>query len=158
MEVAVTTGDPLADFDSKVVIVGTNAGNIVSCAAGYAQMTYLKEHQDTVYPYLKEQGERLAHEVVAFAQEKNIPFRMMGVESAFCAHFLEDEPEHMRQLEENANMIAGKLLSYYMRRHGVYMSDTHVAFISTAHTPADMDELIQAFKGSLTDMRADGFC
>ncbi len=158
MEVAVTTGDPRQDISTKVVIVGTNAGNIVSCAAGFAQMSYLHEHQDTVYPYLKEQGERLEKEVTAFARKENIAFRMMGMESAFICHFLEDEPEDLRQLEENANMVAGKLLSYYMRRHGVYMSDTHVAFISTAHKPEDIDELIGAFKNSLTDMHADGWC
>jgi glutamate-1-semialdehyde 2,1-aminomutase len=83
---------------------------------------------------------------------------MMGMESAFIAHFLEDDPENLRQLEANANMVAGKLLSYYMRRHGVYMSDMHVAFLSTAHTPEDVDEVIGAFKNSLTDMRADGWC
>ncbi|UCD58500.1 MAG: aminotransferase class III-fold pyridoxal phosphate-dependent enzyme [Candidatus Hydrogenedentota bacterium] len=158
MDVAVTSGDPVEDVKTKVHMVGTNVGNIVSCAAGFAQMNYLKENQDTVYPYLKEQGERLADEVSSFARESNLPFRMMGIESAFIVHFLEDEPEHMRQLEENTNLVAGKLLGYYMRRHGIYMSDSHVAFISTAHTPEDIDKLISAFKASLTDMRADGFC
>ncbi len=157
MDVCVTTGDPRQDITTKVVIVGTNAGNIVSAAAGFAQMNYLKNNQDTVYPYIKEQGKRLSDEVTAFARENNLPFRMMGMESAFIAHFLEDEPEDLRQLEQNANVVAEKLLSYYMRRHGIYMSDTHVAFISTAHTPDDIGIIIDAFQKSLTDMRDDGW-
>ncbi|MBI4831215.1 MAG: aminotransferase class III-fold pyridoxal phosphate-dependent enzyme [Candidatus Lindowbacteria bacterium] len=157
MEVAVTTGDPREDIKTKVHIVGTNAGNIVSCAAGYAQLGYLKENQDTVYPYLKQQGERLTGAVLEFARKNNMPFRMMGFESAFVSHFLEDDPEDMRQMEKNANAIAEKLLSYYMRRHGVHMPDSHVVFLSTAHRPADVDTLISAFKSSLTDMRKDGF-
>ena len=158
MEPAVTTGDPLADLTTKVHLVGTNAGNIVSCAAGLAQLTYLRDNQDTVYPYLKEQGERLVDEMHAFARENNFPFRIMGMESVFVAHFLEDDPENMRQLEENANAVAEKLLSYYMRRHGVFMPDMHTVMISTAHKPEDIDELIAALKSSLTDMRDDGWC
>ena len=158
MEVAVTTGDPREDIETKIVQVGTNAGNMVSCAAGAAQLTYLKENQDTVYPYLREQGERLSSEVGAFALEKNLPFRMMGMESAFIAHFIDKDPQDIRQLEENANLVAGKLLGYYMRRHGVYMPDSHVAFISTAHSPKDIDAVIGALKASLTEMRQDGWC
>lgn len=158
MEVAVTSGNPLEDITTKIITVGTNAGNMVSCAAGFAQLSYLKENQDTVYPYLAEQGGRLAYEVGSFARENNISFRMMGLESAFIAHFIDSDPEDSRQLEENTNHVAGKLLAYYMRRHGVYMSDAHIAFLSAAHTPKDMDMLIEAFKASLTDMRADGWC
>jgi glutamate-1-semialdehyde-2,1-aminomutase len=158
MEVAVTTGDPRDDIETKVVIVGTNAGNMVSCAAGNAQLSYLKENRDTLYPYLSQQGERLASEVNAFALQNDLPFLMMGLESAFIVHFLDADPTDIRQLEEDTNLVAGKLLGYYMRRHGVYMSDMHVAFISTAHTPKDIDTLIEAFKASLTDMRADGWC
>ncbi len=158
MEVGVTTGDPLEDIKTKVHMVGTNVGNMVSCAAGFAQLSYLKENKEKVYPYLKEQGERLANEVFTYAQENNLPFRMMGIESAFAAHFLEDDPENMRQLEQNSNHIAEKMLSYYMRRHGIYMCDSHVAFISTAHTPKDIDSIINALKASLTEMRADGLC
>jgi glutamate-1-semialdehyde 2,1-aminomutase len=131
---------------------------MVSCAAGAAQLSYLKEHQDTVYPYLRDQGERLAGELKTFAQDKSLPFLMMGMESAFIAHFIEKDPQDIRQLKENTNLVAGKLLAYYMRRHGVYMPDSHVAFISTAHTPKDIDTVIGAFKASLTEMRADGWC
>ncbi len=158
MEVAVTTGDPREDIETKIVQVGTNAGNMVSCAAGAAQLSYLKENQDTVYPYLGEQGERLEREVSAFAREKKIPLRLMGMESAFIAHFIDEDPTDIRQLEEKANLVAGKLLAYYMRRHGVYMPDSHVAFISTAHTPRDVDMVIEAFKASLSDMRQEGWC
>lgn len=153
MEVAVTTGDPRQDIETKIVQVGTNAGNMVSCAAGAARLSYLKEHQDTVYPYLKEQGERLEREVSAFARERNIPLRLMGMDSAFIVHFIDEEPKDIRQLEEKTNLGARKLLAYYMRRHGVYMPDSHVAFISTPHTPRDIDMVIEGFQASLSDMR-----
>ncbi len=41
MEVAVTTGNPMEDIATKVHIVGTNSGNMVSCAAGLAMLSYL---------------------------------------------------------------------------------------------------------------------
>jgi glutamate-1-semialdehyde 2,1-aminomutase len=158
LEMAVTSGDPAEDVTTKVHTIGTNAGNIVSCAAGFAQMNYLKQNEKTVYPYLREQGERLREEVQKFTTENNIPMRIMGMESAFVCHFLEDDPEDMRQLEQNTNYIAEKLLSYYMRRYGIHMPDIHAVFISTAHKPEDIDALIGAFKSSLTDMRQDGWC
>jgi glutamate-1-semialdehyde 2,1-aminomutase len=158
MDVAVTSGDPRDDIETKIVLVGTNAGNMVSCAAGAAQLGYLRENQDTVYPYLKDQGARLAGEVNAFARDKHLPFRLMGMESAFIAHFIDEDPQDIRQLEEKSNPVAGKLLAYYMRRHDVHMPDSHVAFISTAHTPKDIETVTEAFKASLTEMRADGWC
>ena len=157
MEVAVTTGNPEQDLATKVHMVGTNSGNMVSCAAGYAQLSYLEENQDTVYPYLKEQGERLTGEMEEFARNNNMPFRMMGMESAIIARFLEDDPQDLRQMEQNANAVAEKLLSYYMRRHGIYMPDMHVVFLSTAHKPEDVDAITDALKASLVDMRSDGF-
>ncbi len=156
MEVAVTTGNPLEDLNTKIHAVGTNSGNMVSCAAGSALLSYLKENQDAVYPYLKEQGERLTKEVNEYARENNMPFCLMGLESAVIARFLEDDPQDLRQMEQNANEIAEKLLPYYMRRHGVFMPDMHVVFLSTAHTPDDVDAIIGALKSSLVDMRNDG--
>ncbi len=40
--------------------------------------------------------------------------------------------------------------------HGVIIPGIHLAFISQAHRPADVDQIVDAFKRSFMDLRADG--
>ena len=47
-------------------------------------------------------------------------------------------------------------LGEYMRYHGVYASDLHIAFVSAVHTEDDADRIVRAYEASLTDMRAEG--
>ncbi len=43
-----------------------------------------------------------------------------------------------------------------MLNHGVIVPGIHLFFLSAAHTAADVDQIIEAFKQSFLDVRADG--
>ncbi len=52
---------------------GTVSGNPMTMAAGIAVLGYMREHQGALYPYLNEQGDRLAREVNGSARSTRSP-------------------------------------------------------------------------------------
>ncbi|MDP7549435.1 MAG: hypothetical protein QGF20_19265, partial [Alphaproteobacteria bacterium] len=51
---------------------------------------------------------------------------------------------------------AEKQFYLHLLGHGVIVPGIHLAFFSSAHTPDDVDTVIEAFKQSFLDLRADG--
>ena len=91
-----------------------------------------------------------------FCRDEGYDLRLIGLGSWFLPHFIESEPQGPRDLRETASYLKGSALGEYMRYHGVYASDLHIAFVGAAHTDADADRIVQAYKSSLTDMRREG--
>jgi len=151
----ITTGDALQDLAEKVLIIGTFSGNPVSASAGVATLEHLRDHPE-IYEHIDGLADRIKREVHAFCEKEGLPFRLIGLGSWFLPHFIESEPKDPRDLRETANYLKGSALGEYMRYHGVYASDLHIAFIGAAHTDADADRIVQAYKNSLTDMRREG--
>ena len=60
---------------------GTFNGNPLTMAGGIAALNYLKENQEEIYPYLHEQGNRIASEINDFCKSNNIPVQMMNAGS-----------------------------------------------------------------------------
>ena len=82
--------------------------------------------------------------------------RLIGLGSWWLPHFIETEPKGPRDLRDTGSYLKGSALGEYMRYHGVYASDLHIAFVSPVHTVDDVDRLLGAYKASLTDMRKEG--
>ena len=134
---------------------GSFNGNPLNMAAGNACISYLRDHPE-VYKYLAEQGNRLADEINRFCVAEEIPAQILGTLSMFHVRIQPRGPIR------NAWDIDGSMKeasdSFYMHllNHGVAMPGTHLAFISAAHTPEDIDHVIDAFKQSFTEVRQEG--
>ncbi len=137
------------------IFTGTTfQGNPLSMGAGVAALEEMKARQDEIYPYLEEQGNRLAAEVNAFAREEGYPAQLMNAGSMFHMYFQTDVIESSRDVQHKAALENEFYL--HLLNHGVIVPGIHLAFISAAHTVDDVSEVIAAFKAAFTDLRAAG--
>ena len=150
-----TSGDPLRDLQEKVMLIGTFSGNPLTASAGAAVLEYLRAHPET-YAHMDGLAERIKREVHQFCFEKELGFQLLGLGSWFSPYFFSGEPKSPRDLRGLDNLLKGEVLGSYMRYHGVYMPDLHTVFTSAVHTDEDADEIVEAFKTSLLEMREDG--
>lgn len=134
---------------------GTFSGNPLTMTAGIAATTYMRDHQDEIYPYLMEQGNRLAAEVNSFCQAHQIPAQIMNAASMFHLVFTPGEISSSRDIKKDWQ-VAEREFYLHLLGHQVIIPGIHLAFLSFAHKPEQVDAVIDAFKNSFEDMRADG--
>ena len=134
---------------------GTFNGNPMTMAAGAAQLEYLREHGDRVYPYLTEQSERMAGEINRFCEAEGIPARMMHAHSMFCLQFGKEPIESARDLDPAYDAVQREFYLHLLY-HGVIVPGIHLAFLSTAHSCEDVDRVVDAFQRSFADLRERG--
>ena len=140
----------------RPIFTGTTfAGNPMTMAAGAAQLTYLRDHRDEVYPYLTEQGDRLCHEINAFCEAEGIPARMMNARSMLHLHFGKEPIESARDIDPSFRE-AEREFYLHLLYHGVIVPGVHIGFVSTAHTPEDIDRIAEAAAQSFREIRERG--
>jgi glutamate-1-semialdehyde 2,1-aminomutase len=143
-------GDPKGVFSG-----GTFSGNPLAMAAGIAAVRHMRDNKDRIYPYLNEQSERLADSVNEFCRENQIAAQLMNAGSIFYMHFQREPIATSRDVLKN-NPEAEREFYLHLLGQGVAVPGIHLFFLSTAHTPADVDAVIEAFKQSFLAVRADG--
>ncbi|MFQ5699287.1 MAG: aspartate aminotransferase family protein [Myxococcota bacterium] len=140
----------------RPVFAGTTfGGNPLSMAAGAAQLEYLGDHRDQVYPYLEAQSERMAGAINGFCERQGIPARLLHAWSMFHLHFGSEPIRSSRDIR-GEHREAEREFYLHLLYHGVIIPGLHLAFLSYAHTPADVDRVIEAFEQSFEDIRAKG--
>jgi len=140
--------------DSPVIFAGgTFNGHPLTMVAGIAILEHLKENQEEIYPYLHEQGNRIAKEINDFCSSNNIAAQMMNAGSMMHLIFSGDNIESARDIGRSK---VEKEFYLHLLGHNVIVPGIHLAFISFAHTPEIVDQVIDAFKQSFIDLREDG--
>ena len=86
----------------------------------------------------------LAEGLNSFAKEVKLPLHFGHFSSLMKGHYSVEQP-------------LGDLLFANMRLRGVHVWDGRPAFLTTAHTDADVAAVIAAFKESFFDMQRGGF-
>ena len=124
----------------------------MTMVAGEAQVRYLRDHRDEVFPYLAEQGDRMAREINEFCESEGIPARMLNAYSMFHLHFTRKPIESARDVSGELRKMEREFYLHLLY-NGVVVPGLHLAFISTAHTPDDVDFVIDAFKKSFLAVR-----
>ena len=151
-----TSGDPFIDFESRAFIGGTMSGNSLSCSAGVATLRHLRAHPE-IYERLERHTDHLCEGFRRITAAHEIPFHIAGVCSIFGMSFTHRQTEVFRDKLTGSNFKANLALSYYMRKHGVYVPELHTLMLNAAHTDADIDAVCDAFERSLVEMIDDGF-
>jgi glutamate-1-semialdehyde 2,1-aminomutase len=156
IDLAKSSNDPFVDSESKVFIGGTFSGNAYSCAAGLAVLRYLREHP-SIYTKLDSQTRRLVAELKTAAERRNIALQVVGTRSILTLTFDHRNACHVRGKQAGTNYRANLALSYYMRRHGVYLPELHTMLLNAALEDVDISAIIAAFDESLAEMAEDDF-
>jgi glutamate-1-semialdehyde 2,1-aminomutase len=123
---------------------GTLSGNPLAMAAGYVTLHRLNEKRE-LYETLEFNAETLCHGVAEAAKEAGIPLTINRVGSMFTFFFTEKNVWDWKSAERCDTSRFAKF-HRGMLEAGVYLppSQFEAAFLSTAHTPEDIDSILEA--------------
>ena len=129
--------------DGPVYQAGTLSGNPLAMAAGLATLEELKT--GSVHEQLETIGARLESGLNAAAERAGIPVITQRVGSMSCLFFAE-QPVHNLAEAMKADLERFKKYFHGMLAEGVYLAPSafEAAFLSAAHTEADIDSTIAA--------------
>lgn len=130
-----------------------DSGNILSIAAGAATLEHLSARRSTLYPALAEKGRSLAETFNAFAEQNNMPARLRLADSIFRIQFKSPACTPSARSVYPAAEAAFYALAL---SNGVLVHASRLAFLSAAHTSADVDQAAGVFQNALTDVKHDG--
>ncbi len=131
---------------------GTLSGNPLAMNAGYASLTYIKDHPE-VYKILEEKSAYLEHGIKDGIKSvgKNFQFNRIG--SMMTFFFTEEPVVDYNSAVKSDTKLYGKYFHEMLNR-GVYLppAQFEAMFVSTAHTKEDLDKTIEAIYESLKNI------
>lgn len=135
--------DKVTKGELSITVAGTFSGNPFSLAVGVANLDYLMENKETIYPELERKGNRLRDGFNTHMRSKNLPASMTGLGSFFQTHMKSLPITKPRDL---GGQLADVLydMQLFLRYYGVHVAWLHDAFISTAHSDQDIEYVLQA--------------
>ncbi len=133
---------------------GTLSGNPLAMAAGLATLDQLT---DDTYRELDRRADALASGLLDAAKALGVPVQVNRVGSMLSAFFI-DTPVTDTTIAAKADRALYGRLFHGMLDRGVYLAPSalEAAFVSTAHTDADIERTIEAFGSALADAVAAG--
>jgi len=135
--------------DGPVYQAGTLSGNPLAVAAGLATLTILK--RDDPYPALEERTGAAVAELRRVAKQADVPLCINRVGSMFTAFFTEGPVTDFSSAKTSDTDRFGRFHGA-MLEHGVLLapSQFEAGFLSTAHSPVDLERTVAAFSEALT--------
>ncbi len=134
---------------------GTFSGNPLSMIAGVAALTYMKENLE-FFDELNERGRKLSRLVNEHAVATNAPVVMMGAGSMFHLRFTDAPIVSFRDVTIDFQETE-RLFYQLLQERGVLVPGIHLAFISLAHSDADVLFVARAINESIDDLRKAGY-
>lgn len=123
---------------------GTFVRHPLTLACAKASLLHMKEEGPALQERLNKMTDDMGDELNAFFEKENIPYWMVNFGSAFKVKYDESVPYI-------------ELLFHLMRLKGIHVWDGFPCFLTTAHTEADVREIVDKFKESALEMKAAGF-
>ena len=125
---------------------GTLSGNPLAMAAGYATLTYLRDHKD-VYAKLDKLAGEVVAGVAAAARDAGVTMCYNRVGSMFTWFFTEGPVTDWTSAEKCDTQAFGRFFRA-MLENGIYLppSQFEAAFLGAAHTEKDVQQTIVAAK------------
>ncbi len=129
--------------EGEVFQAGTLSGNPVAVGAGLAVLDLLAK--DGVYQALEETSSRLATGLAAQAAEAGVPFCSDAV-GGIVGFFFQPGPVQNYDDACKADHERFRIFFHAMLDQGIYLAPSpfEVAFVTTAHGPAEVEETLEA--------------
>ncbi len=131
---------------------GTLSGNPLAVAAGTATLAHLIEHEGEIYPRLERATQSIAAGVAELALEASVPMTTNRVGSMFT-WFFTDAPVTDFASASASDSEAFARFHRRMLEAGVWLppSQFEAAFVSAAHGPAEIEQILEAARGALAE-------
>lgn len=133
-------GDGSVPTVGVTYFAGTFVRHPLTLAAAKASLLYMKKHGAALQQRLNDRTAAMAEEINAFCEQVGAPLRIRHFASLWRTHFEEDHP-----LQD--------LLFAMMRSRGIHILDNFPCFFTTAHSEADFQAIIQAYKASVQELQ-----
>jgi glutamate-1-semialdehyde 2,1-aminomutase len=133
---------------------GTLSGNPAAMAAGYAMLTYLREHQE-IYAKLDRLAAEVVEGVAAAAKDAGVILSHNRVGSMFTWFFTAGPVSDWKSAAKSDTEAFGRFFRA-MLENGIYLppSQFEAAFMSAAHTENDVQQTIAAAKQAFATVAA----
>lgn len=135
----------------KVYQAGTLSGNPVAVAAGRKTLELLVA--ENPYPQLAERGRQFAAGMAGLVAQGDLPLHVASLGGMFTP-FFRKEPVHCLDDAKTCDVAAFGRFFHAMLRRGVYLppSQFETAFVSAAHTEADIAFALDAASAALAEV------
>jgi len=150
-------GDIMSVYDSSVTAsedfvgqTGTLNGNPIACAAGLATLAELR--QEGAYQRLRATGSRVRQALVDTCAENGVPAQSSGDDVIFDVFFT-DQPVRNYRDGLAADAQAMSRFNAGLLEQGILKSWPQKFYPSLAHTDADIEQTIAAFKKVVPKLR-----
>ncbi|HEY7419422.1 MAG TPA: aminotransferase class III-fold pyridoxal phosphate-dependent enzyme, partial [Ktedonobacteraceae bacterium] len=137
-------GDTSYPAQEKTQFGGAFFKHPLSLATAWAVFTHLKAEGPALQQRLNDLTNYLASSLNSFFEEQQAPIRMVSFGSLFGFAFQGDQS-------------LSDLFFYHLNAKGIYTWRGRTCFLSTAHSQADVNEIIRVVKESVRDMQRGGF-
>jgi len=138
--------------EGQVYQAGTLSGNPLAMAAGLATLKILQRSE--TYAELEQKTKRLTEGIEKAAQEAGLNIQLNRIASMFSLFFEPKAP--VKDYESVLNTNAEMFIQYFygMLKRGVYLAPSayEAAFVSLAHTEADIERTIQAARETFKEI------
>jgi len=133
---------------------GTLSGNPLAMAAGYATLSYLREHKD-VYTKLEKLAAEVVAGVAAAAKDTGVTMCRNRVGSMFTWFFANGPVTDWNSAAKCDTEAFGRFFRT-MLENGIYLppSQFEAAFLGAAHTEHDVEQTIAAAKNAFAAVHA----
>ena len=145
-------GDGSAPSVKTTFFAGTFCKHPLAIAAARAVLKYLKTQGSTLQEDLNQRTSQFIHTLNAYFEAEEIPVRMANFGSMFGAV---TSGNSTTAAERSPSSRGLDLLYYHLRDRGILLRGNG-GFLSTAHTQADCDRIIQAVCHSVEELRQAG--
>ena len=137
-------GDDSIPTVGVTYFAGTFVRHPLALAAARAVLEHVKEQGPQLQERLNARVTAMCDELNAFCADMGAPIEVRHFASVWKTFFLEDHP-----LQD--------LLFGMMRNRGVHILDNFPCFLTSAHSEADFQKIIDAFKESVVELQESEF-
>ena len=123
---------------------GTFVRHPLTLAAVKAVLQHFKEKGPALQERLTERTTGMVRRINEIFESNSVPTRIESFGSIFYFSFPADEP-------------FASLFYYFLRMKGIHILEGFPCFLTTSHTDADIEQIINTFKESVMEMHRAGF-
>ncbi|HEY1729218.1 MAG TPA: aspartate aminotransferase family protein [Candidatus Baltobacteraceae bacterium] len=133
---------------------GTHAGNPFAIAIGLRALDFLESNPD-VFAQMRALSEQLGNGIRAILAQFGLAYAVVTLESIVDFKFRAGPPTRNYDDQQFADARAYAAYYHAMRERGILLppSQNEVMFLCTEHTASDVDETLEATRGSLDSMQ-----
>jgi glutamate-1-semialdehyde aminotransferase/acyl carrier protein len=134
-------GDDSMPTAGVTYFAGTFVRHPLALAAADAVLGHLEREGPALHEALNARAGQLVHMLIELFAATGAPLRMESCGSLMKLHYTQDVPY-------------GELLYTLLRLHGVHAWDARPCFLTAAHSDADVERIVDAFRAALAEMAA----